>query len=215
MNRFTPSSVDALSRISALLSTLCLSFAVPALAAAEEEPASPEPEVQQAEPLPQQTQRAPAEADWYPAREQATVPRDRRGRERLTFPAEPDLAAPEGYELAFRPLKGLIYGGVGALGGGYAMSLVVSGFDYLGSHGEGPTPMLYIPVAGPVIAAALDPDSLATGFYVASGIIQNAGLAMMIIGATIERPVFTAIDIGAQPVNIGFGPGTITFSGEF
>lgn len=143
----------------------------------------------------------------------AQPPLDRHGNPRQVFPAADGLAPPVGYRLERRPLMALIYGGVGAIAGGYALSVVTSGFDYLGSHGDNPWAYSLIPLAGPFVAAAKNPDSLATGFYVASGVVQNVGLALVIIGAAIQRPFFVAT--GSEPVRVGFGLGSVTLSGDF
>ncbi len=145
----------------------------------------------------------------------AAVPLDRRGNPRFTFSADEELLPPVGYQLERRPIAGLIYGGIGAVAGAYGMGALVSGFDYLGSHGDGPWAYALIPVAGPIIAAAMDTDSLATGFYIASGVVQNLGVAMIIVGATVQRPFFTAVDTATESVKIGFGPGSFTLSGSF
>lgn len=158
-----------------------------------------------------------AEGDGVPASYQprAAIPLDRHGAPRVTFPADEELSPPVGYKLEHRPIAGLIYGGIGAVAGGYGLSAMVIGFDYLGSHGDGPWAYALIPVAGPLIAAAVDPDSLATGFYVASGVVQNLGVAMIIIGATVERPFFTAVSTASGPISLGFGPGSFSLSGRF
>lgn len=148
-------------------------------------------------------------------RPRAAVPLDRHGAPRITFRADEELAPPVGYKLDHRPIAGLIYGGIGAVAGGYGLSALVVGFDYLGSHGDGPWAFALVPVAGPLIAAAMDPDSLATGFYVASGVIQNLGIAMIVIGASVERPFFTAVSAPSSPISLGIGPGSFTLSGRF
>ena len=157
---------------------------------------------------------APERSERSEAPRRANIPRDRRGVPRWAFPAEDGLLPPVGYELDYRPMKGLLYGGIGALAGGYAMGALVSGFDYMGSHREGPWDIALIPLVGPFVAVGMEPDSLANGFYVASGIIQNAGLALTIIGATVELPYFVISDTrAAAALRVGVGPTGLNLSG--
>lgn len=111
----------------------------------------------------------------------------------------PDVPAPDGYELRTSANGELITYGVGMLSMGYVTSVVVGLVAVQGSstsRGSKWAP-LFIPVGGPFAAiATLGASSAETGVLLADGIFQTGGLLAIVVGAIQTRYRVVRTDFG-------------------
>lgn len=132
---------------------------------------------------------------------------------------------PPGYRLGSEPRTGLWVTGVGLLGGAYLASFLAAGTAV--SEGEDDIAPLFIPVAGPwiTVRTADDGDELRVPL-VMDGLVQLAGLGLLIGGLAAQREVFVRSDVAsstpAQPPaegptvrRVAVGAGTVSMLGDF
>jgi hypothetical protein len=128
---------------------------------------------------------------------------------------------PPGYRMGSEPRTGLWVTGVGLLGGAYLASFLAAGTAV--SEGEDDIAPLFIPVAGPwiTVRTADDGDDLRVPL-VMDGLIQLAGLGLLIGGLAAQRDVFVRSDVASSPPTEGptvrrvaVGAGTVSMLGDF
>lgn len=88
---------------------------------------------------------------------------------------------PEYAHLETEPRKGFIIAGAAVLGASYAMS-VLAGIGYCGPGRECVNGGLYIPIVGPFIVAAQAPSTGGAALATFDGVVQLAGLGLLITG---------------------------------
>ena len=162
-------------------------------------------------------------------RRRAGVPpewaRDKRGRAKKVLPAEKGEAPPPGYREGKRPILGLVIPGAVLLPVAWlassltsltcaAVQAVPGEGCYVAQAGWG-----VLPLMGPfVVATANGTDSGWRAGYALYGAFQNASLAMVIIGATVQRDVWVLTPEARRAeerASIFVGPGTVGVHGAF
>ncbi|MFO0597871.1 MAG: hypothetical protein U0228_21395 [Myxococcaceae bacterium] len=88
---------------------------------------------------------------------------------------------PEYAHIETEPRKGLIISGAAVLGASYALSVLVA-IGYCGPGRECQNGALYIPVVGPFIVAAMAPSTGGATLAAFDGVVQLAGLGLLIAG---------------------------------
>jgi len=133
---------------------------------------------------------------------------------------------PPGFHTEGRPVRGLLIGGGVTLGVGYLLGVVVGSFEF--SNGGAAT---LIPVLGPFVAgsafkvscsgfgclgAGLSEAVYKVPLYFAGG-VQVVGAALLIVGASVRRPILVrdgALTIRPVPL-AGKGIGGLGLEGTF
>jgi hypothetical protein len=143
------------------------------------------------------------------------VPRDRRGNPRRVIRTVPGEDPPDGYTLVQRPMRALLVPGIVMLPAGYAIGAWTSFVDMIG-HGSG-WEYGFIPLVGPFIAAGSDTSDTARGFYIASALLQNVGLALTIAGAVTKEDRWVRAQEASEgpTLVIGLQPGGMSLTGSF
>ncbi|MBX3272380.1 MAG: hypothetical protein KF729_19125 [Sandaracinaceae bacterium] len=146
---------------------------------------------------------------------------------------QPVYAQPQ-YAPQPRPMRteqrahvGLIVGGAVMLGVSWLVNAaLISPFaGWSASSGYQPSWEAFryaglVPVAGPWIQLALKPNGLSDDgwgtYLVIDGLLQAAGLTMLILGATITETVTVYGDRRTGPsLSLGVGPGSLSATGTF
>ena len=119
------------------------------------------------------------------------------GPETLEWQEGADL--PDGYEKSSRVRKGLVIGGAVTFGvswlasagyGSYLISQRESDYWERDDEEARPEMVLFVPLAGPWIAlGTVEHDRREAAVFVAGGIVQAGGLAMLIAGVVAKQPV--------------------------
>lgn len=154
--------------------------------------------------------------------------RDKRGRARKYLPVREGKEPPPGYEESTRPIVGLIVPGAILLPVAWAASSLTSltcGIVQLAdSYTRGcrvdDAAWGVMPLVGPfIVATARGTEPGWRAGYALYGAFQNAGLAMVIIGASIQRDVWVltpeAQHEERKRTSIFVGPGTVGLRGSF
>lgn len=146
---------------------------------------------------------------------------DKNGELRRKLAPIPGMDPPVEYEANTKPVVGLWVSGVASLGGGYAVSAFSAGFGYAlsdfclfsGCEKESDYLLGFIPLFGGFVAAGKStiPPGMKV-LFVTSGVIQNAGVALLISGLAAKQPVWVLRD---KTLAIEVGPGSAGLSGEF
>ncbi len=134
---------------------------------------------------------------------------------KLTY--EPGMVVPDHYTLHRRPLTGLAVAGGSMLGAGYLFSLPFAVTDSLLFDGR-LWPM-FIPVVGPFAAiATFQPFPEGAGVLIFDGVLQVAGLTMMIAGVAIRTERLERNPFSGLKASIGrteAGGNQLVLSGRF
>jgi hypothetical protein len=96
---------------------------------------------------------------------------------------------PSGYHLEQRKRKGIFIAGATTLGLAHLASILPATVLVIAGVGGGAA--LFFPVAGPFVTLASinGLNTLSTTLFVADGLIQTAGLGMMIAGLIMKKPI--------------------------
>jgi len=113
---------------------------------------------------------------------------------------------PAGYRTTTRVRKGLVIGGSVTLGVGYLFTIMVAGIGQLASDISSSTkdfgPLL-IPVVGPFIGIATTHASTGGAFGLGFlGVVQTAGLGMLIGGIAAPKTVLIRNDVAGVKFNV-------------
>jgi hypothetical protein len=146
---------------------------------------------------------------------------------------EPGDPVPDGYREDSRIRKGLVIGGAATMGGAWLITCVVAGVGqsieavddeleegtgYDDGVSESDWAVLYIPVAGPFVAiATLDASGGGLAPLIVDGVVQSAGLAMLIAGLAAQDHRLVRVgdaDIHVAPV-AGAGEASLGLVGTF
>jgi hypothetical protein len=113
------------------------------------------------------------------------------------LPYAEDDTIPVGYEVATRPRKGLLVGGVATAASTYGLSLLFAAT--FGGSGSSEFVPLYIPVVGPFITiGTADASGAGLAMLMLDGLSQAAGVAM-IIGAIAAPEKYLRRKVAMQP----------------
>jgi hypothetical protein len=147
-----------------------------------------------------------------------------------TVPYEPGDFIPAGYRLETQPITGLVIAGAVATGGLWLLSGMLGtlavklsgGVADSTGHTERQEPyFLWIPVAGPFVAAGTvhDPAGPIVALLVLDGVLQSAGLAMLIGGAAAQRQVLVwhggSARLVVGPAGRAMSGASVGLAGEF
>jgi hypothetical protein len=123
-----------------------------------------------------------------------SIPRHQKPR-RYVEPID-GMAPPPGYEKSSRVSAGTIGAGAAIFGATHLISAMMGGF---GGIYDGTLLPAVIPLVGDFYVAAKVRDHGWQAAWAALGLFQNAGLAELIIGATVRRPVWKLRDTSIRP----------------
>lgn len=135
---------------------------------------------------------------YQPAME-SYAPSDRPVRLRRTVTPYEGGPIPEGAQRSTRANVAMIAGGAATLGVGY-VAAVVGWFGSISCYGffecRSASGWLFVPLVGPWLALTdRSPDTTATALYVADGLAQVGGLALMIAGAALRHDVLVTTSL--------------------
>ena len=120
-------------------------------------------------------------------------PPPRPAAPRVVYDWDPDVPAPEGYELVSNVNGRMLGAGIALLGASWLLSSMVAlvaqraeeedGHDDAGDTTAPDWTPLYVPIAGPFVAiGTLDPSAGGMGLLLADGILQAAGSLGIALG---------------------------------
>jgi hypothetical protein len=182
-------------------------FTLPAAAAAQDEP--PEaPRREYVAPLSQQTQ-----PSYVPQSVALSGPR-------LITDWEEGDPVPPGYHPSTRIRKGPVIAGAILFGVFYLFStLVAAGGADSNPGGSNPEAALWVPGIGPFIQMPGTSTTTGTWLLAVDGLVQTAGLAMLVYGIASPRPVLVRNDLGVRfaprPMALGRNGGGLGVVGSF
>ncbi|MFO0760974.1 MAG: hypothetical protein U0359_31140 [Byssovorax sp.] len=128
---------------------------------------------------------------------------------------------PAGYTLKTRAHRALLLGGSITFGTTYLLSILSGAAAAANGEGSSITP-LFVPVAGPFIAAGtVSTDDLGRFWLALDGITQAAGAGMLIAGLLVDQkylqrvPVPTSLPSPPPRPEISLGPGRAQLTFQF
>ena len=124
-------------------------------------------------------------------------------------PDDDSAPVPRGYHLEQRRHDGLVIGGAVTFGAFYLPVLTWGAVNAAAGVPEGA--FFFIPIAGPLIVSGFDVSPVERAVYVIDGVVQAAGVTMLVAGLATKRsvrvpdPVTPATSLRLMPTPMSFG----------
>ena len=132
---------------------------------------------------------------------------------------EPGRPIPPGYRQEMRARKGLVIAGSITFGAIYIYTALIGEVENNNSiSGQDSNGWLWIPVLGPFLEAADTGSDIPASVLILDGIGQAGGLAMLIAGLAMPRPILVRNDLFSMtpvPMTLGKGASGFGLVGRF